>query len=65
MLFRFSSSGKVFFMDLDVLVYSDILTSNVAIWQQAVFVGILIVGSSALVGLGFLAVVKIFTAISR
>lgn len=65
MLFRFSFSGKVFFMDLDVLVYSDILTSNVAIWQQAVFVGILIVGSSALVGLGFLAVVKIFTAISR
>lgn len=50
---------------LEMTIYSDFIINNTAIWQQAIFIGILIVGSSALMGLMLLAIVKIFTILAR
>jgi hypothetical protein len=50
---------------LEITTYSDFIINNSDIWQQAIFIGILIVGSSALMGLMLLAVVKIFTMLAR
>jgi len=52
-------------MYMDFENYAELITLNIDIWQQAIFMGILIVGSCALMGFMILAVVKIFTTVAR
>ena len=52
-------------MYMDIENYAELITLNIDIWQQAIFMGILIVGSCALMGFMILAVVKIFTTVAR